>query len=137
AGHGVQAGTRLLFGSVTEQVLSLAREPEVRMLVLGTHGRKGAAHFFMGSIAEATAGKASCPVIVTHGLPFPDDGLAGRRRLQLLVPVDGSQASESALAWVKQLRRAIPCDVTLFQAFWPPSEAERFGVERAWVRKQP
>jgi nucleotide-binding universal stress UspA family protein len=135
--QGIRTETRLLFGSVSEQLLDQAVQPDVRMVVLGTHGRKGAAHFFLGSIAESIAGKAPCPVVVTRGLPFPDDGLAGKRRMQLLVPVDGSPASESALAWVKQLRRTVACDVTLFQPFWPPFEAERFGVTQAWVRKQP
>jgi nucleotide-binding universal stress UspA family protein len=134
---GVRAETSLLFGSVSDQLLDQAAQPGVRMMILGTHGRKGASHFFLGSIAESIARKAPCPVVVTRGLPFPDDGLTGKRRLQLLVPVDGSPASESALAWVKQLRGAVPCDVTLFQPFWPPFEAQRFGVERAWVRKQP
>src|SRR5262245_4516856 len=74
----VEVDTRLLFGSVTEQLLEVASQPGVRMLVLGTHGRNGAAHFFMGSVAEAIAAKAPCPVVATRGLPFPDDGLAGR-----------------------------------------------------------
>ncbi len=134
---GVEVQTRLLFGAVTEQLLTAVAEPGVGMLVLGTHGRKGAAHFFLGSVAEETARRAPCPVVTTRGLPFPDDGLAGARRLRLLVAVDGSPATESALAWVRQLRRTVACDVTLLQPYWPPYEADRLGVAEPWVRKAP
>lgn len=34
------------------------------LIVIGTHGRTGLYHFFVGSVAENVAGKATCPVLV-------------------------------------------------------------------------
>ena len=102
-------------------------------MVVGTHGRKGAAHFFLGSVAEDVARSCPCPVVVTRGVPFPEDGLDPRRRLHLMLAVDGSAGAEAALGWAKTLRAKLACNVTLVQPCWPPAEAERFGLAQAWA----
>jgi hypothetical protein len=85
--------------------------------------------FFVGSVAEHVARKSKRPVVITRGLPYPADGLSGRRRLQLMALVDGTPASEAALAWVMELRRSIACDVTFVEPYLPRQAGERFGLE--------
>jgi nucleotide-binding universal stress UspA family protein len=99
------------------------------MVVLGTHGRQGIAHVFMGSVAETVARRAPCPVLIARRAPpAMDERLAAGRRPHLLVPVDGSPGAEAALGWVKALRGELPCDLTFVQFYSAPAEAERFGV---------
>lgn len=43
-----------------------AEEHEADLLVVGTHGRTGAARFFLGSVAEAVLRNASCDVLVVR-----------------------------------------------------------------------
>jgi nucleotide-binding universal stress UspA family protein len=38
------------------------------MIVLGTHGRTGLAHVFLGSVAERTLRHATCPVLTVRAL---------------------------------------------------------------------
>ena len=45
------------------EVLNAAKEKEVDLIVLGTHGRTGLAHALIGSVAEKVVRNAACPVL--------------------------------------------------------------------------
>ena len=47
----------------------MAQEHEVDLIVMGTHGRTGLAHMFLGSVAEKVIRHATCPVLVTRSEP--------------------------------------------------------------------
>ena len=64
------------------------------LIVMGTHGRGGLAHLFMGSVAEKVVRTAPCPVLTVHRPP----GGSGVRFRRILVPTDFSDASDGALA---------------------------------------
>jgi nucleotide-binding universal stress UspA family protein len=51
-------------GSPKEEILNIAQEWEADLIVIGTHGRKGLAHLFAGSIAEDVIHDAKVPVMV-------------------------------------------------------------------------
>jgi universal stress protein A len=50
----------------TEQILNAARQSNVDLIILGTHGRTGLAHLFIGSTAEKVVRGAPCPVLVVR-----------------------------------------------------------------------
>ena len=54
---------RLITGDPAHAVVRLAKEEEVDMIVIGTHGRTGLARMLMGSVAEAIVRRAECPVL--------------------------------------------------------------------------
>ena len=54
----------LLEGSPAEEIVSLANEKKVDLIVLGTHGRTGLRRVFIGSTAERLVRHATCPVLV-------------------------------------------------------------------------
>jgi nucleotide-binding universal stress UspA family protein len=62
--RGVDASIRVQIGFPTEEILSLAGEAGAGLIILGTHGRKGLAHVFLGSTAEKVVRLAECPVFV-------------------------------------------------------------------------
>ncbi|HET8830010.1 MAG TPA: universal stress protein, partial [Pelobium sp.] len=43
----------LLTGDVTDEIVSLAKEQNFSMIIMGTHSRKGFDHFISGSVAES------------------------------------------------------------------------------------
>jgi len=59
-------------GSPYEQIIKLAEEEEIDLIVMGTHGRSGIAHFLIGSVTEKVIRTSPCPVLVIrphlHGL---------------------------------------------------------------------
>jgi nucleotide-binding universal stress UspA family protein len=58
----VQCERRLLMGDPATEIVALAEEENVDLIVMGTHGRTGIKRLLMGSVAEAVVRRASCPV---------------------------------------------------------------------------
>lgn len=54
---------RVVTGAPFERILETAVRARVALIVLGTHGRTGLAHAFMGSVAERVIRLAPCPVL--------------------------------------------------------------------------
>ncbi len=54
---------RFAVGSPAEAVVQIAREEQVDIIVLGTHGRTGLARLLLGSVAESILRHADCPVL--------------------------------------------------------------------------
>jgi nucleotide-binding universal stress UspA family protein len=48
------------------EIVRYAKENDIDLIVIGTHGRSGLAHVFMGSVAEKVVRKAPCPVLTVR-----------------------------------------------------------------------
>lgn len=64
---GVRARGVLLDGMPGEQILRAAKTSKPALLVVGTHGRRGVARFFLGSVASRVVAGATCPVLTVRG----------------------------------------------------------------------
>jgi len=64
---GLRSFARTLEGSAYQEIVREAREANVDLIVIGTHGRRGLAHAMVGSVAERVVRHASCPVLT---VPF-------------------------------------------------------------------
>ena len=63
-----------MHGNPYLEIVRLAEEESVDLIVLGTHGRTGLKHFLIGSVAEKVLRKAPCPVLVVREKgPVPHD----------------------------------------------------------------
>jgi nucleotide-binding universal stress UspA family protein len=49
-----------------DEVVAFARELDADLIVVGTHGRRGVKRLLLGSVAEAIARRAACPVLVVR-----------------------------------------------------------------------
>lgn len=67
---------RLVNGDPAAEIVRLAEEENVDMIVLGTHGRTGLYRLLMGSVAEAVVRRANCPVLT---FKQPHDELKKKR----------------------------------------------------------
>ena len=47
-------------------ILSYARDMGVDLIIVGTHGRHGLSHFFLGSVAQQVSRSADCPVLTVR-----------------------------------------------------------------------
>jgi nucleotide-binding universal stress UspA family protein len=59
-------------GVPAEIIEDVARQQRVDLIVMGTHGRRGLSHVFLGSVAERTVQHAPCPVLTTHAAADPE-----------------------------------------------------------------
>ena len=57
---------RTVHGNPAAKIIEIAKSSDIDLIVLGTHGRSGIAHFFMGSVAERVVQLADCPVLTVH-----------------------------------------------------------------------
>lgn len=107
-------------------VLAYAESEGMDMIVLGTHGRSGAARALLGSVAEEVMRYASCPVLVMRAL---EDGK--NRPVPLLrhvvVPVDLSLPAREALLTAGDVARRYGARLTLLHVI----------EERTWVESYP
>jgi nucleotide-binding universal stress UspA family protein len=62
----VPVQVKVAVGKPTEEILRVAREEKVDLIIMGTHGRTGVRHLLLGSVAEAVTRRASCPVFTVR-----------------------------------------------------------------------
>ena len=54
---------RLITGDPAHAIVRFAKDEDIDMIVMGTHGRTGLRRLLMGSVAEAIVRRAGCPVL--------------------------------------------------------------------------
>lgn len=73
---GVGTVKALRHGAPFQEICRYAKENDIDLLVLGTHGRSGLKHFFLGSVAERVVRSSPCPVLTVrhpeHDFVLPD-----------------------------------------------------------------
>jgi universal stress protein A len=53
-------------GPAYDAIVRFARERDVDLIVMGTHGRTGLAHVLLGSVADKVVRRAPCPVLTVR-----------------------------------------------------------------------
>jgi nucleotide-binding universal stress UspA family protein len=75
ADKNVKFEHHLVLGTPAEDIVRVANEKNVDLIVIGTHGRTGLKRVLMGSVAEAVMRRAGCPVLTLkeHDKSPPQD----------------------------------------------------------------
>jgi len=67
------------------RIVRYAKENDIDLIVMGTHGRSGLAHIMIGSVAERVVRKAPCPVLTVrhpkHEYVTPFEEIPARKPL--------------------------------------------------------
>ena len=105
----------MTFGKPFQEIARVAKERQIDLIILATHGYTGLKHIQLGSTAERVVRHAPCPVLVvrTQTLskrPQPaarkTKPAAFRFRVQnILVPTDFSPRAEQALKYALPIAR--------------------------------
>jgi nucleotide-binding universal stress UspA family protein len=53
-------------GAPFYEIIRLAKEADIDLIVMGTHGRGGLKHMLMGSVSEKVVRKSPCPVLTVR-----------------------------------------------------------------------
>jgi nucleotide-binding universal stress UspA family protein len=53
-------------GDPSREIIAAAKELEIDLIILATHGRTGLSHFLLGSTAEKVVRRAGCPVLIVR-----------------------------------------------------------------------
>ncbi len=91
-------------------ILEYAKDNDIDLIVMGTHGRRGLEHLFLGSVAEEVIRTASCPVMTVReqkeAIPVEDI-------TDILVPVDFSEHSKIAVTHALEVAAAYKAKLQL------------------------
>lgn len=68
-----RAVSHLRLDAPAYELAQLASDLEADLIVVGTHGRRGASRLLLGSVAESTVRLAPCPVLVVRPKAMADD----------------------------------------------------------------
>lgn len=64
---GLQVTTRVVWGApIAQMILNAAREWNVDLIAMSTHGRSGLARLMIGSVADQVVRQSPVPVLLTH-----------------------------------------------------------------------
>lgn len=63
---GLEVDIVTVHGVPFREIVELARDRDVDLIIMGTHGHTGLQHVFLGSVAEKVVRLAPCPVLVVR-----------------------------------------------------------------------
>lgn len=112
-GNGAQVDSMLLEGNIADQVAEYAAKVGGDMILLTTHGHTGVSRMWLGSVADALVRTTTLPLLIVHpahGGHVPADVTSFHH---VLVPLDGSELSESVLGCASDLAAAAGARMTL------------------------
>ncbi len=93
-----------------EAILDASREPDVGLIVMGTHGRHGADRFWLGSVAERILHESSTPVLAVR------QGMGAAPLEHVLCPVNFSGAGREALEYAAAVAESGNLRLTVLHA---------------------
>jgi nucleotide-binding universal stress UspA family protein len=64
--HGVDVVTSVVTGHPSRAILDYAKEHDVDLVVMGTHGRSGIDRYLLGSVTERVVRRADVPVLAVR-----------------------------------------------------------------------
>lgn len=117
---GLECETRILEGDPVDAILAEADPSDIALIVIATHGRTGIARLRLGSVGDKLIKNCLCPRLVIG--PNVEIDLASYDLTSVLVPLDGSKASELAVPIARYLAKVCEAQVDLIRAV-PPSYA--------------
>jgi nucleotide-binding universal stress UspA family protein len=118
AAPDVKATTELVVAAPAPALLH--RAEEAALVVLGSRGLGGCAALLVGSVSQAVAGHAACPVVVVRPRPHHR-----RSAPRVVVGVDGSEVSTPAVDFAFETAARRGAGLTAVLAMSPPRTARR------------
>jgi nucleotide-binding universal stress UspA family protein len=107
--------SKMLNGLPWQQIVEAAqREPDLGLIVIGTHGRTGLSRVVMGSVAELVVRRAPCPVLTVR------PGNEPTPYTHVLCPIDLSKPARDAMKLVAELMKPGDVGITLLHVLELP-----------------
>ncbi len=135
--QGVEVREELLDGVPDEELIRISGEAKNGLIILSSTGWRSTSFWTLGSVAEKTARGAKCPVLVVRNRESLLAWTSGKKPLEVMVGIDRSSASETAVRWISELRRIGPCNVRFAHVFSPVEEMPRYGFRGSIVEEDP
>ena len=116
---GLQARTELLSGPAEMALATYAREMDIDLVVMTTHGRSGLSRMWLGSVADGVVRRSQVPVLLLRPSHAEVDYDEEYRPLHILCPLDGSELSRGIVEPAQSLGGLSGARYTLLRVTLP------------------
>ena len=111
AWQGIETEAHLVYNGGSERnLIDFARNEDIDLIVLSTHGRTGLSHVLLGSFAERVCRLATVPVLTHRSQGHIEKAFQAR---SILAPFDLSENSEAAFPILRSLCEHVGAKVTM------------------------
>jgi nucleotide-binding universal stress UspA family protein len=123
----LKARSAVVTGSPSAAITKFADEQKAVLLVVSSTGHAGEPFYRLGGTSERVARDCPCPLLVLRAPELFEGWVDGKRNLRILIGVDDTARSSAAIQWVKELRKAGPCDVIAARLYYVPDAQRDYG----------
>jgi nucleotide-binding universal stress UspA family protein len=127
---GVVAQTNVLNGDAAEQILVFARENQVGLVIVSSHGQSGLSGWNVSSVVQKVISRASVSLMIVRAYQPSHPELGALRYRRMVVPLDNSLRAESVLPLAATLARTSEAQVLLVHVVQRPQMPRRTPPSR-------
>jgi nucleotide-binding universal stress UspA family protein len=135
--HNIQVATEVLRGNPADAILERLRTGAADLLVVSTHGRSGLSRWRIGSVADKLIRGAACETLVVGPRAGDTEGWLEMGAVppfkKILVPVDGSELAEQAVASAQRFAKAFESEVHVVRVINVVSYGDGLMMESAYT----
>jgi len=100
---GKKSDIQILEGRPAEQIIEFAKDKDVDLIILSSHGKSGPSAWNINSTVQKVLLRAFMPVMIIRAYQEAYDGLEGLTYDRLFLPLDGSTRAECILPLAKSI----------------------------------
>jgi nucleotide-binding universal stress UspA family protein len=100
---GLQTKEVLAEGRAAGQIIRYAREEDMDLIVISSHGDSGLSEWNISSVVQKVILRAYTPALIVRAYQRVPENIADLTYERLLVPLDGSKRAECTLPWARAL----------------------------------
>ncbi len=105
----------MVHGAPPNAICDYARVDDDDLIVMATHGRSGVIRWTLGSVAEKVLHSTRIPLLLVRPAKA-DSATAAAPIRKILVPLDGSELSQSVLPFTESLANSLGAAVVLMRS---------------------
>ena len=124
---GVVFLKRIVEGDEASAIQETARQDNVDLIIMTSHGRSGVKRWLLGSVTERTLHAALCPVLVIR---------APEIIKHVVIPLDGSEAAEQMLESGMLVAHSLGAHVTLLHVSQPEDAGAHETMPLEWLERE-
>lgn len=115
-GKSIQVLKATRTGNPAEAIIEYARSMPFQLIVMASHGRSGFNRWAVGSVADKVVrANISQPVLLIRGKKSRADIREKRILKKALVPLDGSEASETVIPYIYEMASKLQMELTFLR----------------------
>ena len=124
--QGLKVEIVLKEGEPAEMITEEADKDEQTLIAMSTHGRSGVGRWLMGSVTDRVVRHGRHATLVIRAQEGDVTSSSPKLR-RVLLPVDGSSISDSAVPHGVEMAKAIGCGITVLRVVSPAAYGEAFA----------